>query len=135
MTKMTYVSAIDFVLQLMNENMFEGVEDEKAVAMERLEALKAQLEKRNNGKRKPTKTQKENEALKAEVVEFLHHTLQGMQCKDIASQFEVSGQKMSALLTQLVKAEVVEKYAEKRVTYFKAVDVDEAQFLDGEVTF
>ena len=132
MTKMTYVSAIDFALQLMNENFFEGVEDEKAVVMERLEALKVQLEKRNKGERKPTKTQKENEVLKTEVVEFLHHTLQGMQCKDIASQFEVSGQKMSALLKQLVDAGTIEKFTEKRVTYFKAIDADEEQSTDEE---
>ena len=125
MTKMTYAVAIDSALN--------GVVTDEV--REKLEALKAQLAKRNKGERKPTKTQRENESLKAEVVEFLHGVTRGMQCKDIAAHFEVSGQKMSALLTQLVKAEVVEKYAEKRVTYFKAVDVDEAQFLDGEVTF
>ena len=122
MTKMTYAQAIDFALQLLNENVFEDVEEEKATAMERLEALKVQLAKRNKGERKPTKTQRENEGLKAEVAEFLRHTLQGMQCKDIAAQFGVSGQKMSALLKQLVDAEVVEKFTEKRVTYFKAVE-------------
>lgn len=132
MTKMTYVSAIDFVLQLLNENVFEGVEEEQAVAMERLEALKTQLEKRNGKERKPTKTQRENEALKGEIVEFLHHTLQGMQCKDIASQFEVSGQKMSAMLKQLVEAGAVEKVTEKRVTYFKAVDAEEEPSADDE---
>ena len=125
MTKMTYSVAIDCAL---NGNVTDEVK-------EKLEALKAQLEKRNKGERKPTKTQRENEGLKTEVAEFLRHTLQGMQCKDIAAQFGVSGQKMSALLKQLVDAEVVEKFTEKRVTYFKAVDADEAQFLDGEVTF
>lgn len=125
MTKMTYAVAIDSALN--------GVVTDEV--REKLEALKAQLAKRNKGERKPTKTQRENEGLKAEVVEFLRGVTGGMQCKDIAAHFEVSGQKMSALLTQLVKAEVVEKYVEKRVTYFKAVDVDEAQFLDGEVTF
>lgn len=125
MTKMTYAIAID---NAINGNITDEVR-------EKLEALKVQLAKRNKGERKPTKTQRENEGLKAEVAEFLRHTLQGMQCKDIAAHFGVSGQKMSALLTQLVKAEIVEKYTEKRVTYFKAVDADEAQFLDGEVTF
>lgn len=125
MTKMTYAIAID---NAINGNITDEVR-------EKLEALKVQLAKRNKGERKPTKTQRENEGLKAEVAEFLRHTLQGMQCKDIAAQFGVSGQKMSALLKQLVDAEIVEKFTEKRVTYFRAVDTDEAQFLDGEVTF
>ena len=112
MTKMTYTIAID---NAINGNITDEVR-------EKLEALKVQLAKRNKGERKPTKTQRENEGLKAEVAEFLRHTLQGMQCKDIAAQFGVSGQKMSALLKQLVDAEVVEKFTEKRVTYFKAVE-------------
>ena len=125
MTKMTYAVAID---NAINGNISDEVR-------ERLEALKTQLARRNSGERKATKTQRENEGLKIEVTEFLRGIAGGMQCKDIAAHFGVSGQKMSALLTQLVKAEEVEKYAEKRVTYFKAVDVDEAQSLDGEVTF
>ena len=122
MTKMTYAQAIDFALQLLNENVFEDVEEEKATAMERLEALKVQLAKRNKGERKPTKTQRENEGLKAEVAEFLRHTLQGMQCKDIGAQFGVSGQKASALLKQLVDVGSLERITEKRVTYFRVVE-------------
>lgn len=132
MTKMTYAMAIDNAIALFSQGGQVDAEDRETV--EKLEALKAQLAKRNSGERKATKTQRENEGLKAEVAEFLRGVTGGMQCKDIATHFEVSGQKMSALLTQLVKAEVVEKYTEKRVTYFKAVDADEAQFLDDEVT-
>ena len=125
MKKMTYVNAI--------ENAINGIMDEET--KNRLEALIDSLNRRNSKERKPTKAQCENTALKAKVAEFLRGTANGMQCKDIAAEFGVSGQKMSALLKQLVDAEVVEKFTEKRVTYFKAVDADEAQFLDGEVTF
>ena len=112
MTKMTYVQAID--------NAINGtITDE---VREKLEVLKAQLNKRNSAERKPTKAQKENEALKAEVVEFLRGADGGVQCKEIASHFEVSGQKMSALLKQLVDGGIVEKYSEKRVTYFKVAE-------------
>ena len=110
MTKMTYVQALEIAIN--------AVADE--VAVERLEALKAQLVKRSGAERKPTKAQMENEGIKARILETL--TAEGQQCKAIAEALGISGQKCSALLKQLVDAKVVEKYTEKRVTYFKAVE-------------
>ena len=111
MTKMTYAMAID--------NAINGIMDE--ATKEKLEALKASLAKRNSGERKPTKAQKENEALKAEIVEYV--TTEGaMRAGDVATHFGISGQKASALLKQLVDGGVFTKYAEKRVTYFKIAD-------------
>lgn len=110
MTKMTYVNAID--------NAINGNIDVETV--EKLQALKVQLEKRRSGERKPTKAQKENEGVKAEIVKAL--TAEGRQCKDIAETVGISGQKCSALLKQIVDAGQAEKYTEKRVTYFKAVE-------------
>lgn len=112
MTKMTYVQAIDSAI---NGNINEEV-------LEKLEALKAQLNKRNASDRKPTKAQKENEVLKAQMVEFLADG-EGRQCKAVAEHFGISGNKASALLNQLVKSEVLTKYTEKRVTYFKIGEV------------
>ena len=109
MTKMTYAVAIDNAL---NGNITDEVR-------EKLEALKAQLAKRNNGSHKPTKTQRENEGVKDSILGIL--TAEGKQCKDIADALGISGQKCSALLRQLVDAGLVEKYTEKRVTYFKRV--------------
>lgn len=110
MTKMTYAVAIDSALN--------GVVTDEV--REKLEALKAQLAKRNKGERKPTKTQRENEGVKAQIADLL--TNEGKQCKDIAEALGISGQKCSALLKQMVEAGLAEKYAEKRVTYFKAVE-------------
>jgi predicted transcriptional regulator len=110
MTKMTYAIAID---NAINGNITDEVR-------EKLEALKVQLAKRNSGERKPTKTQRENEGIKADILDLL--TEEGRQCKDIAESVGISGQKCSALLKQLVDAGLAEKYTEKRVTYFKAVE-------------
>lgn len=110
MTKMTYAQALEIAIA--------SVADE--VAVERLEALKAQLAKRNSGERKPTKTQKENEVIKGRILEVL--TAKGRQCKDIAGDVGISINKASALLKQLVEGGLAEKYTEKRVTYFKAVE-------------
>lgn len=110
MTKMTYAVAIDSALN--------GVVTDEV--REKLEALKAQLAKRNKGERKPTKTQRENERVKAQIADLL--TTEGKQCKDIAEALGISGQKCSALLKQMVEGGLAEKYSEKRVTYFKAVE-------------
>ena len=110
MTKMTYVNALEMAI---NGNI-------TAEVTEKLTALKAQLEKRASGERKPTKAQRENEGVKTEILAVLTH--EGKQCKDIAEVVGISGQKCSALLKQLVDAGKVEKYTEKRVTYFKVVE-------------
>lgn len=110
MTKMTYAVAIDSALN--------GVVTDEV--REKLEALKAQLAKRNKGERKPTKTQRENEGVKAQIADLL--TDEGKQCKDIAEALGISGQKCSALLKQMVDAGLAEKYSEKRVTYFRVAE-------------
>lgn len=119
--KMTYSVAIDFALQLMNENVFEGVEEEKAIAMERLEALKGQLEKRNGGSHKPTKTQRENEGLKEDIFAYVSEN-GAKRATEIGVYFGITGQKASALLKQLVDAGKLERYAEKRVTFFRVAE-------------
>lgn len=109
MTKLTYAMAIDSAI---NGNITDEVR-------EKLEALKTQLAKRNSGERKPTKTQRENEGIKGDILEVLGG--EGRQCKDIAEEIGISGQKCSALLSQLIAEGKVEKTVVKRVSYFKAV--------------
>jgi predicted HTH transcriptional regulator len=93
-----------------------AVSDDAVV--EKLTALKAQIEKKNSAERKPTKTQVANDALKGEMLAFLAdaHT-----ATEVAENFGISNQKASALLTALVKAEMVERTVDKRKAYFKVV--------------
>jgi predicted transcriptional regulator len=126
---MTYVNAINFAIASLTG---KPVEEAFAVpAVEKLVALGQQLEKRNSAKSgKPTKTQRENADVKGKIVECLTHTLQGMRCGDIANEVGISGQKCSALLSQLVKSgEVVKKEGEKRVSLFLLPEND---LTDGE---
>lgn len=109
--KMTYATAIDSAL---NGNITDEVR-------EKLEALKAQLAKRNSGERKPTKTQKENEGLKEDIFAYVSEN-GAKRAGDVATYFGISGQKASALLKQIVDSGRLEKYAEKRVTYFKVAE-------------
>ena len=110
MTKITYIDALNAALScdLSNE------------VKEKLTALRDQITKRNTTKSdKPTKTQRENAEVKARILECLTHTLQGLRCGEIANEIGISGQKCSALLSQLVKTgEVVKREGEKRVTLF-----------------
>ena len=123
MTKMTYSVAIDCAL---NGNVTDEVK-------EKLEALKAQLAKRNSGSNKPTKTQRENEGLKESIVAYLEEN-GAKRANEVGAEFSISGQKASALLKQLVDCGAVTKYIEKRVTYFKVAEDEGAQYLEREVT-
>ncbi len=112
MTKMTYVQAIDFAVENI-DNMD---------VIEKLEALKAQLAKRNGGGKKGlTKTQKENEVIKEVILNVLADHAERMTVSDMIEDERLNGytnQKLSALLRQLVDKEMVEKTMEKRKAYF-----------------
>lgn len=113
-SKITYVSAITTAINVLSE--VEGVDP---AVVEKLEALKTSVEKRNSRKSdKPTKTQRENEGVKADILKVMSDG-EAHQCKDVAATLKISGQKCSALLNQMVDAGTVTKFTEKRVTYFK----------------
>lgn len=108
--KMTYVSVITDVLNGV------ALTDEHK---EKLTALKASLEKRASGERKPTATQKANVAVKEAIAEFLG-TVEFATATEVGKACgEISNQKASALLKQMVDEGTVEKFSEKRKTYFK----------------
>ena len=113
MTKMTYVNAIDSAIA---GNITEEVK-------EKLEALKVSLEKRNkkSGDRKPTKTQRENEVLKEDMWAYISEN-GAKRANEVGIYFGISGQKASALLNALVKDKRLEKYTEKRVTFFRVAE-------------
>ena len=111
MTKMTYAIAID--------NAINGTLNEETI--EKLQALKEQLAKRNKGERKPTKTQRENEGMKEDMWAYVSEN-GPKRASEVAIYFGVSGQKASALLNALVKGGTLEKYTEKRVTYFRVAE-------------
>jgi len=111
MTKMTYAQALEIAIAKVDGE-----------AKEKLEALKASIEKRNSADRKPTKAQVANEGLKDAIVDLLADG-KARTITEIASEIEAlegaSPQKISALLTQLKKANVVVREEIKRKAYFK----------------
>lgn len=108
MTKMTYVDALNSAIAV--------VTDEAVV--EKLTALRAQIEKKNSADRKPTKAQVENAELREKILTFL---TEAHTATEVAEEFGISNQRATALLTVLKKSEMVERTVDHRKAYFKAI--------------
>ena len=82
------------------------------------------LEKKNSAEKKPTATQKANTELKAIIVESMakdrNYTITEM-IKEFPELSELTNQKVSAMVRQLVEANLIEKIEDKRKSYFRLV--------------
>lgn len=97
--KVTYSSAIETAIHVL-----EQVEGLEPAVIEKLSALKAQIDKRASADRKPTKTQKANEVIKADILAYLaDHSKQTITdiIAGVPSLKDVSNQKATALVRQL----------------------------------
>lgn len=113
--KMTYTKALESVLSTVE------MSDE---VREKLAALKDQLAKRAATKSgKPTKAQREVAEFTESV--FAALTADPVRCGDLATAMGVSGQKVSAALSKLVKAgRVVKSEGEKHVSLFAVAEAE-----------
>ena len=86
------------------------------------------LNKKNSRSDKPTKTQLENEALKTQIMSVLKSVgrpitvTQLLKETELADNPNLSNQKISALLTQLRKADAVVRTVEKKVAFYSLAD-------------
>ena len=109
---MTYAKALNIALN--------AIGDSNAEATDRINKLIEQLAKRGS-KKGMTKTQKENEPIKATIVEILGDADTGMTVKELIATNELSAytpQKISSLLTQLRKEHKVRRDYNKKIAYF-----------------
>lgn len=110
MKTMTYIEALNIALTTMTN----------AEAIERVNALKEQLAKRNSADRKPTKVQQANEGLKDKLVAVM--TSEGKTITELmamdAELSALSNQKVSALANALVKEGRAVKIPDGRKTTF-----------------
>ena len=87
----------------------------------------ALLDKKNGTAKKPTEKQTQNEGYKTDIVSYLssvapaHKSIAEIWAgtASLSENAEMTGQRISALLTQLIKAGSVERVEEKRKAYFK----------------
>ena len=122
MTKLTNVLALEMVLGM--KEVQANVE-----LVEKLTKMKEQFEKKNkssvgaDGKKVLTAEQKKNEILKETILEVLTRYEEPKQVKDLIAENEelssYTGQKISALMTQLLKAEKVVKVIDKKASKFQ----------------
>ena len=122
MTKLTNVLALEMVLGMTEVQA--NVE-----LVEKLTKMKEQFEKKNkssvgaDGKKVLTAEQKKNEGLKETILEVLTRYEEPKQIKELIAENEelasYTGQKISALITQLLKVEKVVKVVDKNVSKFQ----------------
>ena len=128
MSKMTYVEAVDFAIDLISKDTYLDWNEETRLTypdeVARLKDLKAQLEKRSKVEHKPTKTQTENVAIKDTICAVLGDADSPMRVKDMIADSRLGDYttaKISALLRQLLPdtgdGRVV-KTVEKKISYF-----------------
>lgn len=86
------------------------------------------LAKKNSRSGKPTKTQVENESVKATIVSVMERVGKPMTVTQLIAESELaeySNQKISALLTQLGKENRTVRTVEKKVAYYSLAEVTE----------
>lgn len=112
MEKMTYVKAIDVVLN--------GGEVTSEVR-EKLEALKVSIAKKNGAERKPTATQTANEGYKADILASMEegkgYTITDL-LKTVPSIADLTNQRVSAIVRQMVESGDLQREEIKRKAYF-----------------
>ena len=117
-TKMTNRKALTYAI--------DHLSDAPADVIAKLTKMVEQLDKKNASPKKLTAQQVKNEELKEVIADFLADNADtGFTVSDllkaIAELAGDSNQHVSALMRQLVEAGKVEKYSEKRRTYFRIV--------------
>lgn len=93
------------------------------------------LAKKNSRSGKPTKTQVENETIKAQIISVLERVGKPMTVTQLLAENEFTGlsnQKVSALLTQLRKSDEVVRTIEKKVAFYSLPDEVEETEEMGE---
>ena len=119
-TKVTNRIVLDYCLNKMVENGApEGY-------IEKIEKMIDQLDKKNAAPKKLTAQQEKNLSIGAEITDFLFdHEGEGFTVSDLLKSVPScegdSNQHVSAIMRSLVLGGSVEKYTDKRRTYFRAV--------------
>ena len=124
MTKTTNKTALLYAL--------ENLPDAPADVREKWAKMVEQLDKKNAAPKKMTAKQSANEGVKADLLDFLTENAgTGFTCSDLLKMVPAcegqSNQYVSALMRQLYDEGrgPVEKYSEKRRTYFRVPVCDE----------
>lgn len=127
-TKITSRKVLTYALNLIKGEDTEPLDDKVVIA--KLEAMIAAIDKKNASPKKVTEKQAKNEIIKDALLAFLRESCpKGFTCSELMKSIPIiheneneTPQHISALLRLLVLDGKIEKYAEKRKTYFKVVE-------------
>lgn len=115
--KITTVKALDYVLTSC---------EIPADVREKLEHMKAQAEKKNTAPRKPSAKQMENDEVRSQILDFLRESGSPKRiseiCAGVPALNDATSQRVSGLLRTLFLNGMVDKFVDKRVTYFKVME-------------
>jgi hypothetical protein len=115
------------VLYMTKREMFTAIANvaEVAANQEMVDFLNHEIELLNrkaSSSRKPTKTQVENESFKALIVEYLESADTPKSIKELQAEIpeisELTNQRVTHMLTDLVKAETLTKEYVKKTPYY-----------------
>ena len=123
-TKVTKRERFEQLMEIVKASEVENSDELVAFIEHEVELLN----KKNSRSDKPTKTQLENEALKTQIMSVLKSVgrpitvTQLLKETELANNPNLSNQKVSALLTQLRKADAVVRTVEKKVAFYSLAD-------------
>lgn len=125
MAKITNKTALQYAISAVSIMDNSEVGGDRNAVIEKLEAMIAQLEKKSGAERKPTARQSENAKIKASIVSEMEPNvlyLVGDILKGFKSMPEdMTSQRLSAILNQMVASGEVEKTTEKNKSYFSKI--------------
>lgn len=113
--------------KMTKREMFEMIKANHNLSADEIAFINHELEllaKKNSAEKKPTAVQVANEGIKADILEGMEvgkkYTITDLM-KEIPACAELSNQRVSALVRQLVTDGSVERTEEKRKAYFSKV--------------
>ncbi len=114
--------------KMTKREMFEQIKASYPLTEAEVKFIDHELEllaKKNSAEKKPTKVQVENEGIKSAIAEGMEvgkaYTITDL-IKSIPAIAELSNQRVSALVRQLVEDKVVVRTEEKRKAYFSLAE-------------
>ena len=120
-------AAIDESIELT-----EGQPEELTMLIEFIDnEMELLRNKRAKAKSAQTKNQKENEGIKAKILEVLFVDT-GMTATEVGNELGISVQKASALLNQMAKADTIVKVVDKKKSLFALPEPAETLDVEGD---
>ena len=121
---MTKKEILNLIVTALGESRDFTSEEKETIIAYATNEISLLDKKAEKAKTQKSKTQKENEVIKAQLLEYLNSLVDGVTITDIIKGCdtfsEFSTQKLSALLKQLVDSGEVIKVIDKKKSYFAA---------------